>query len=101
MNEAHAEWASRESRGLPPRTELESFRRAMKMTQDELGLHLGLSKALVQYYESGRGVPSPKTWRKMLLNAKRTGLVLPPEILQEFIESNASVYRNAMEEIVV
>lgn len=100
MKTMKCEGVSRVARGLPSRTAFEAFRREMKMTQEALGQKLGLSKSLIERYEAGRGIPSPHTWSFMVKNAKANGLILPPSILDGFMEKMVEDARIKMEQYI-
>jgi DNA-binding XRE family transcriptional regulator len=69
-----------------PRNKFEALRRSLGLTQEAFGEKLGLSKAMVFYYETDYVAPSVTTWVKVKANAKANGIELGDDILNEFLE---------------
>lgn len=74
---------------LPPRNEFEAVRRGLHLTQESFGNKLGISKSLVNQYESGRSSPTVRTWLKMKENAERNGIELTNELYYSFVKNKS------------
>jgi DNA-binding XRE family transcriptional regulator len=73
-----------------PRNKFEALRRSLGLTQEAFGEKLGLSRAMVFYYETDHVAPSVTTWVKVKANAQANGIELGDEILNEFLEKKRS-----------
>lgn len=74
---------------LPPRNDFEALRRELHLTQESFGNKLGISKSLVNQYESGRSSPTVRTWLKMKENAERNGIDLPNDLYYSFVKNKS------------
>ncbi len=87
-------FCSRFERGMKPRSKFEELRHELKMTQDVLAEKLGISKELVRRYESLKGFPTAKTWRKMKQNADFNHIDLSDEIFNEWVNAKYNQIRS-------
>lgn len=85
-------WQTRAQRGLPPRNQLEAVRNSLGMAQEEFAQKLGISRQLVNNYESGQAFPSVRTWMKMKIHAQRHHIVLPQAFIEEHFHKKIKEY---------
>lgn len=57
------------------------LRRKLKISQEELGRSIGVSKTMIYLYESGRFNPSPSRAAKLMKLAARNGIEIKQEEL--------------------
>lgn len=82
---------------LPPRNAFEALRRELHLTQDNFGKKLGLSKSLVNQYESGRSSPTVRTWLKMKESADLHGIELTNELYLSFMQAKSDRFINSID----
>mgnify|MGYP003606565309 CR=1 FL=1 len=85
---------------LPPRNEFEVVRRGLHLTQESFGDKLGISKSLVNQYESGRSSPTVRTWLKMKENAERNGIELTDALYLSFMQDKSHRLLNSIDDKV-
>lgn len=84
----------------PPRNDFEALRRSLYLTQERFGQKLGLSKAVVQQYESGRSAPTTNSWRRMKETAMQNGIELTDELYHAFMQEKAVRLKGSIEKRV-
>jgi len=84
----------------PPRNAFEALRRELHLTQENFGKKLGLSKAVVQQYESGRSGPTRNSWMKMKETALSNGLELNEDIYHLFMKDKSERLLNSIDDKV-
>lgn len=82
---------------LPPRNAFEALRRELHLTQENFGKKLGLSKSLVNQYESGRSSPTVRTWLKMKESADLHGIELTNELYLSFMQAKSDRFINSID----
>jgi DNA-binding XRE family transcriptional regulator len=86
-----------DSEGREARNSFEALRRSLNLTQESFAEKLGLSKQLVQYYETDRSVPTLKTWRKMKENALLHNILLSDGIIEAFMQKKLGKKKEMLE----
>lgn len=84
----------------PPRNAFEALRRSLYLTQERFGQKLGLSKAVVQQYESGRSAPTTNSWMRMKETALQNGIDLTDELYHDFMRGKAVRLKGSIEKRV-
>ncbi len=91
---------SRIDSNLPPRNAFEALRRELCLTQELFGKKLGISKAVVQQYESGRSGPTRNSWIRMKETALSNGLKLNEDIYHLFMKDKSERLLNSIDDKV-
>lgn len=73
----------------PPRNAFEALRRSLRLTQEQFGKKLGISKAVVHYYEIGRSSPTVNSWARIKETAAQNGIELTEDIDLLFMENKS------------
>jgi DNA-binding transcriptional regulator YiaG len=84
----------------PPRNAFEALRRSLHLTQEDFGQKLGLSKSVVQQYESGRSAPTTNSWLRMKETALHNGIELTEELYHAFMQEKAIRLQDSIEKRV-